>query len=125
MGLTTWKYAPKGAIRETDVVIAKNYLQEKELDRLNRIVTMYLDFAEMQAERGAVMYMKDRVAKLDAFLKFNEREILGNSGKVSHEVAEAVALKEYEKFRIEQDKNYISDFDREVKKLIVSKKKKK
>jgi len=117
MGLTSWKNSPKGAIRETDVVIAKNYLQEKELDHLNRIVTMYLDFAEMQAEKGIAMYMKDWVARLDAFLKFNEREILGNSGKVSHEVAEALALKEYEKFRVEQDKNYISDFDREVKKL--------
>ena len=117
MGLTTWKHAPKGVIRENDVVIAKNYLQEKELDHLNRIVTMYLDFAEMQAERGVVMYMKDWVVKLDAFLKFNEREILGNSGNISHDVAEALALKEYEKFRVEQDKNYISDFDREVKKL--------
>jgi len=117
MGLTAWKYAPKGAIRETDVVIAKNYLQEKELDHLNRIVTMYLDFAEMQAERGVVMYMKDWVVKLDAFLKFNERDILGNAGNISHEVAEALALKEYEKFRVEQDRNYVSDFDREVKKL--------
>lgn len=125
MGLTVWKNAPKGKIRETDVVIAKNYLKEKELDHLNRIVTMYLDFAEMQAERGVIMYMKDWVSRLDAFLKFNEREILGDTGRVSHEVAEALALKEYEKFRMEQDKNYISDFDREVKKLIESKKKKK
>ena len=117
MGLTTWKHAPKGTIRETDVIIAKNYLHEKELDHLNRIVTMYLDFAEMQAGRGIVMYMKDWVAKLDAFLKFNERDILGNAGNISHEVAEALALKEYEKFKVEQDKNYISDFDREVKKL--------
>ena len=122
MGLTTWKHAPKGSIRETDVVIAKNYLHEKELDHLNRIVTMYLDFAEMQAEGGIVMYMRDWVDRLDAFLKFNEREILGNSGKVRHEIAEALALKEYEKFRIEQDKNYISDFDREVKKLLKNKK---
>src|SRR3989344_5542451 len=123
MGLTTWKHAPKGTIRETDVVIAKNYLHEKELDHLNRIVTMYLDFAEMQAGRGIVMYMKDWVAKLDAFLKFNERDILGNAGNISHEVAEALALKEYEKFKVEQDKNYISDFDREVKRLLKSKKK--
>lgn len=114
MGLTVWKNAPKGKIRETDVVIAKNYLKEKELDRLNRIVAMYLDFAEMQAERGIIMHMKDWVLKLDAFLKFNERKILDDTGLVSHEVAEALALKEYEKFRIEQDKNYISDFDREV-----------
>jgi hypothetical protein len=125
IGLTVWKNSPKGAIRESDVVIAKNYLQEKELDHLNRIVTMYLDYAEMQAKRGVIMHMKDWVSKLDAFLKFNERNILGDAGKISHEVAEALALGEYEKFRVEQDKNYISDFDREVKKLLESKKKKK
>lgn len=125
MGLTSWKNSPKGAIREIDVIIAKNYLKEKELDHLNRIVTMYLDYAEMQAKRGILMRMSDWVAKLDAFLKFNERDILNNAGKISHEVAEALAIKEYEKFMIEQDKNYISDFDREVKKLIESKKKKK
>ncbi|PIZ65153.1 cell filamentation protein Fic [Candidatus Roizmanbacteria bacterium CG_4_9_14_0_2_um_filter_39_13] len=111
MGLTSWKNAPKGSIREADVIIAKNYLQEKELDYLNRIVTMYLDYAEMQAKRGIIMYMKDWVAKLDAFLQFNEHAILLDLGKVSHEVAEALALKEYEKYRVEQDKNYISDFD--------------
>ncbi len=125
MGLTVWKNSPKGKIRESDVAIAKNYLNEKELDYLNRIVTMYLDYAEMQAKRGILMYMKDWVSKLDAFLKFNERQILGDAGKISHEVAEILALKEYEKFRRDQDKNYISDFDREVKKLLDSKKKKK
>jgi len=125
MGLTVWKNSPKGAIRETDAVIAKNYLNEKELDHLNRIVTMYLDYAEMQAQKGIAMYMKDWVEKLDAFLKFNEREILENAGKISHEVAEALALGEYEKFRAEQDKNYISDFDREVKKILNNKNKKK
>jgi len=111
MGLMSWKNAPKGSIREDDVIIAKNYLQEKELDYLNRIVTMYLDYAEIQAKRGIIMYMKDWVAKLDAFLQFNEHAILLDSGKVSHEVAEALALKEYEKYRVKQDKNYISDFD--------------
>jgi len=124
MGLTVWKNAPKGEIRETDVVVAKNYLREKELDHLNRIVTMYLDYAEMQAERGIVMRMKDWVAKLDAFLKFNERDILADTGRVSHEVAEALALKEYEKYRAVQDRNYISDFDREVKKILGVEKKK-
>ena len=123
MGLTVWKNAPKGEIRETDAVIAKNYLEEKELDHLNRIVTMYLDYAEMQAERGVLMRMKDWVMKLNAFLKFNERDILADAGKVSHEVAEALALEEYEKYRVIQDKNYISDFDKEVKKLLKSKKK--
>ncbi len=117
LGLTTWKNAPKGKIRETDVVIAKNYLGEKELNHLNRIITMYLDYAEMQANRGIIMYMKDWVEKLNAFLKFNEREILQNPGKISHEVAKELAIKEYEKYRVIQNKNYISDFDREVKRL--------
>ncbi|MBI5614511.1 virulence RhuM family protein [Candidatus Gottesmanbacteria bacterium] len=123
MGLTVWKDSSKGNIRETDVVIAKNYLNEKELDHLNRIVTMYLDYAEMQAKRGIILYMKDWVAKLDAFLKFNERQILGNAGKISREVAESLALGEYKKFKKIQDKNYISDFDREVKKLLQKTKK--
>lgn len=118
MGLTSWKNSPKGKIREDDVVIAKNYLSENELDRLNRIVTMYLDYAENQAQKRIVMYMKDWVKKLDAFLQFNEEEILHNSGKISHEVAEALALSQYEKYKKIQDKNYISDFDRLAKKLL-------
>lgn len=124
MGLTNWKNSPRGEIRKTDVGIAKNYLDEKELNLLNRIVTMYLDYAEMQAQKRVVMYMKDWVVKLDAFLKFNEEEILQDSGKVSHDVAVALAEGEYEKYRVIQDRNYVSDFDREVKKLIESKKKK-
>lgn len=118
MGLTSWKNSPKGAIRQIDVGIAKNYLYEEELDGLNRIVTMYLDYAEMQAQKGILMRMTDWVEKLDAFLKFNERDILKDNGKISHEVAEELALTEYEKYRKVQDKNYISDFDREVKKLL-------
>jgi hypothetical protein len=118
MGLTVWKNSPKGEIREPDVVVAKNYLNENELDHLNRIVTMYLDFAEMQTKRGIVMYMKDWVSKLNTFLKFNEKQILSGSGKISQEVAESLALTEYEKYRKIQDKNYISDFDKEVKKLL-------
>jgi len=124
IGLTSWKNSPKGAIRKTDVSIAKNYLDEKELNLLNRIVTMYLDYAEMQAQKGIVMYMKDWVAKLDAFLRFNEEDILQDSGKVSHDVAVALAEKEYEKYRVVQDRMLESDFDREVKKLLNSKKKK-
>ncbi|MFC1615380.1 virulence RhuM family protein, partial [Patescibacteria group bacterium] len=96
MGLTTWKNSPIGKIRNNDVIIAKNYLNERELNMLNRIVTMYLDYAEMQAKKGIIMYMRDWVKKLNAFLKFNEYEILNNSGKISHEVAEALALDEYE-----------------------------
>jgi hypothetical protein len=124
MGLTNWKNSPKGTIRKTDVSIAKNFLNEKELDGLNRIVTMYLDYAEMQAQKGVVMYMKDWVEKLDAFLQFNEKEILQDSGKISHEVVVALAENEYEKYQVIQDRMLESDFDREVKKLLDSKKKK-
>ena len=125
MGLTAWKNSPKGAIRITDVAIAKNYLDEGELDGLNRIVTMYLDYAEMQAQKGIAMKMKDWVEKLDAFLRFNEREILTDNGKISHEVAIALAENEYAKYRAIQDRNYISDFDREVKKIAEKRKDKK
>lgn len=118
MGLTSWRKSPKGKIMKSDVVVAKNYLQKEELKSLNHIVDMYLDYAEFQASKGRPMYMKDWAEKLDAFLKFNEQEILHDKGKVSHEVAVALAEKEYEAFRIEQDKKYISDFDREMKKYI-------
>ena len=118
MGLTTWKNAPEGAIRKTDVTIAKNYLGESELEGLNRIVTMYLDYAEMQAQKGIIMHMQDCVKKLDAFLQFNEREILQNTGTISHEVAAVLAEGEFEKYRIVQDQNYISDFDEVVKKYL-------
>jgi len=117
MGLTTWKNAPAGKIRKTDIGIAKNYLDEKELDGLNRIVTMYLDYAESRAQKGVVMYMKGWVIKLDAFLQFNEQAILKDAGKVSHEVALALAEKEFEKYRIAQDHLIESDFDKAVKKL--------
>jgi len=124
MGLTSWRRSPQGKIMPSDTVIAKNYLDIKELEHLNRIGNMYLDYAEMQAARGRVMTMKDWIEKLNAFLKFSEYEILMNAGKISHDVAEALALEEYEKYRIAQDKNYVSDFDREVQKLLTSTKKK-
>lgn len=111
MGLTTWKNAPKGKIRESDVVIAKNYLEKEELEGLNNIVEQYLIFAESQAKRKQAMFMLDWDKKLSEFLKLNDRDILGDLGKVSHAVAETLALGEYEKYRAEQDKNYISDFD--------------
>ena len=117
MGLTSWRRFPQGKIMPSDVTIAKNYLDAKELEHLNRIGNMYLDYAEMQAALGKAMTMKDWVEKLNAFLKFSEYDILNNAGKVSHEVAEALALKEFEKYRVLQDRNYISDFDREVQKL--------
>ncbi len=123
MGLTNWKNSPKGKIRKTDIGIAKNYLDEQELDRLNRIVTMYLDYAELQATRGQVMYMKDWVEKLDAFLQFNQQEILRDTCKVSHKVAIALAEKEFEKYNVMKDRSLESDFDKVVKRLMKQKKK--
>jgi len=118
MGLTSWRKSPQGKIMPSDVVVAKNYLNKNEVKHLNRIVNMYLDYAEMQAVRKKLMTMKGWIEKLNAFLKFSEYEILTNAGKISHQVAEALAFKEYDKFRKIQDKNYISDFDKEVKKIL-------
>jgi hypothetical protein len=117
MGLTTWKNAPKGSIRKTDVGVSKNYFNEKELNGLNRIVTMYLDYAENQAGKGVVMHMKDWIKKLEAFLQFNEEAILKDVGRVTHEVALELAEKEFEKLHTKQDKNIESDFDKVVMKL--------
>jgi hypothetical protein len=124
MGLQTWKNAPTGKILKTDVSIAKNYLIENEIKELERVVTMYLDYAENQAARQIPMKMADWVQKMDAFLQFNEYKILKDAGKVSHEVAKKLAEKEYEKYRVIQDKNFESDFDKEVKKITPPKKKK-
>jgi hypothetical protein len=117
MGLITWKNSPKGRIRKTDVGIAKNYLNEPELNGLNRIVSMYLDYAEAQALKGILMNMKDWVEKLDAFLKFNEHDVLKHHGKVSHDIALELAEKEFDKYRIQQDKILESDFDKGLKKI--------
>ncbi len=118
MGLTSWKGAK---VRKGDVTVAKNYLNEEEIRNLNRIITMYLDYAEVQAERRQPIYMKDWVQKLDAFLQFNEREILTGSGQVSMEVAKRLALEEYVKFsrrRItEDDEEAEAEFERTVKEL--------
>ena len=118
MGLTTWKNAPHGKILKPDIAVAKNYLTEKELRSLDRFVTMYLDYAESQAERNIPMTMEDWAKKLNAFLKFNERDILDNPGKVSQEVAKAFAESEFEKYRIVQDRLFESDFDRHIKKAL-------
>lgn len=117
MGLTTWRNAPKGKILRPDVVVAKNYLAEKEIKALDRFVTMYLDYAEDQAERGIPMTMADWAKKLDAFLQFNERDLLDHPGKVSAEIAKAFAESEFEKYRIVQDRLFESDFDRMLKQL--------
>jgi hypothetical protein len=118
MGLTTWKNAPNGKILKTDITVSKNYLTDEELKDLNNIVNMYLDYAENQARRNKLMSMNDWINKLNAFLQFNEYELLNNLGTVSREVAENLAISEFEKFRSVQDKNYISDFDKLTKKYL-------
>ena len=118
MGLTSWKKAPDGKIIKSDVSTAKNYLKKKEIESLNRITTMYLDYAEDQAKRRIPMTMADWAKKLNAFLKFNEREILENFGKITAEVAKQFAESEFEKYRIIQDRLFESDFDKATKKLL-------
>lgn len=117
MGLTTWKNAPQGKVLKSDVTVAKNYLKEDEIKELERIVSMYLDYAENQAARQIPMKMADWVSRLDAFLQFNEYPILGSAGTVSHEVAKTLAEDTYAQFRVSQDRTYESDFEREVKRL--------
>ncbi len=121
MGLKSWKNAPVGKIIKSDVSIAKNYLEKKHLEQLQRIVTAYLDLAENRANRGIVMNMKDWVVFLDKFLELSDYPILLNKGKVSALEAKLKAEGEYDIFRIEQDKNYISDFDEVIKRLPGSK----
>ena len=118
MGLTTWKDAPDGKVLKRDIGIAKNYLNEKELSRLNRLVTMFIDYAELMAEDEILMSMQDWVEQTNQFLANNRREVLDGKGKISHEVAMKKAEKEYEVFRVKQDKEYISDFDREIDKYL-------
>lgn len=118
MGLTTWSAAPNGKILKRDVTIAKNYLNEKELSRLNRLVTMFIDYAELMAEDEILMSMADWLKQTDVFLSTNRRNILADKGTVSHDQAVDKATKEYEIFRVRQDREYISDFDRETEKYL-------
>src|ERR1017187_7435765 len=118
MGLKTWKNAPRGRIQKSDVTVAKNYLEESEIKALERIVSMYLDYAENQASRQIPMRMADWVEKLDAFLKFNEYDVLKNAGRVSNEVAKELAEQQYESFRIIQDRSFESDFERASKRML-------
>ena len=117
MGLTTWKNATKGPIRKPDVSVAKNYLDEKEMKGLDRIVSMYLDYAEDQAEKGVPMTMTDWSKKLNAFLQFNEKEVLEGTGNVTAAIAKAFAENEFEAFHPIQLQKIESDFDRDVKKI--------
>jgi len=117
MGLTSWGNAPDGKILKSDVTVAKNYLQPDELDALGRIVSAYLDLAEARARRKIPMTMEDWAKRLDAFLKFDEREILANAGRISADIAKDHAETEFEKYRIVQDRLFESDFDKEVRAL--------
>ena len=118
MGLTTWSAAPDGKILKRDVTVAKNYLNEKELSRLNRLVTMFIDYAELMAEDEVLMSMKDWLDQTNVFLTNNRRKVLEGKGIVSHEQALDKATKEYEVFRVRQDKEYISEFDKEMEKYL-------
>jgi len=117
MGLTTWKNAPAGKVLKSDIGTAKNYMEEKEIKELERIVTMFLDYAENQAARQIPMRMSDWTGKLDSFLQFNEYELLTNAGHVSKEVAQRLAEEQYAKFRVKQDQDFVSDFERQTKTL--------
>lgn len=117
MGLTSWKNSPKGKILKSDVGIAKNYLSETELQDLNQFVSMYLDYAERQAKKKIPMTMEDWAKKLDVFLEFNEEAILTDKGKVSTAIAKSFAESEFEKYRIIQDKTFVSDFDKYLAEL--------
>lgn len=123
MGLTNWKNQKVGGkITKADVPVGKNYLKQGELDDLKRLVNMYLDFAENLARRQRVLNMAEWVQKLDSFLQFNEYDVLADFGKVKRDTAERRAAQEYEKFRVVQDKNYKSDFDRVVEEIKITKK---
>ena len=117
MGLSTWKHAPEGKIQKSDVSVAKNYLSEAHVKELNRIVSAYLDLAENRAERGIVMKMADWVDFLNGFLELSNYPILADKGKVSALEAKLKADQEYEVYRQRQDVEYVSDFDREIKRL--------
>ncbi|HRN92092.1 MAG TPA: virulence RhuM family protein [Ferruginibacter sp.] len=117
IGLTTWKNSPEGKILKSDIGIAKNYLEEKEIKELNRLVELYLNFAELQAERNIPMKMSEWIEVLDGFLKMNRYELLDNIGKISNEQAIAKASQEFEKYRVQQDKKFISDFDKVIHKI--------
>jgi hypothetical protein len=117
MGLTTWKNAPQDKILKSDVTVAKNYLNEQHIRELNRIVSAFLDLAENRADRNILMKMQDWITFLVQFLELSNYPILENKGKISALEAKIKAESEYEKYRINQDKNYVSDFDNEIKRI--------
>jgi hypothetical protein len=117
MGLTSWKHAPDGKILKSDVTVAKNYLNKAHIDELNRIVSAYLDLAENQAKRGIVTRMADWSKFLQGFLELSKYPILKDKGRVSALEAKLKAEQEFEEYRVIQDRNYISDFDKEIKRI--------
>jgi hypothetical protein len=117
MGLTTWKNSPQGKILKSDVTIAKNYLNQEDVSKLNRLVNMFIDFAELRALNQQIMTMKDWLKQIEKFLNFTDQQILRHAGQISHSMALAKAEEEYEKYRVQRDKEYLSDFDRELAKL--------
>lgn len=125
MGLTTWKNAPQGKILRSDTHIAKNYLNQSEIDRLNRLVVMFIDFAEMRALTHRIMLMREWIAMVDKFLTYSDQQILTEAGKISHEMAIAKADHEYDIFRVRQDQEYLSDFDRAFAKYLTGEDEKK
>jgi len=118
MGLTTWKGAPDGKILKSDTLVAKNYLNQKELSRLNRLVTMFIDYAELMAEDKQLMSMQDWLKETDRFLTNNRRQVLDGKGRISREAAVKKVSGIYEEFRKRQDADYISEFDRQTEKYL-------
>ena len=121
MGLTTWKGAPNKKIIKSDVIIAKNYLSKKEIERLNRLVVMFIDYAEFNALEENILTMQNFLEIADSFLTYNRQKLLSNAGKISHELAVTKAKKEYDRYKIIQDKNYISDFDERLSSYLIGK----
>jgi hypothetical protein len=118
MGLTTWKNSPHGKIQKSDVAVAKNYLNQQEVSKLNRLVGMFIDFAELRAINRQVMTMEDWLKQVKKFLTFTEQQILKTAGKISHEMAAAKAHEEYDRYRPKQDQAYISEFDQKLAKYL-------
>ncbi|MGD0412162.1 MAG: virulence RhuM family protein [Verrucomicrobiota bacterium] len=121
MGLTTWKNSPQGEILKSDVTIAKNYLNQSEVSQLNRLVGMFIDYAEVRALNRQVMTMKDWLKQVEKFLNYTDQQVLRRAGEISHEIAVAKAHGEFEKYRVKQDVDYISDFDKALARYLKGK----
>jgi hypothetical protein len=121
MGLTTWKNSPQGKILKGDVTIAKNYLNQVEVSKLNRLVGMFIDYAEVRALNRQVMTMKDWLKQVEKFLNYTDQQVLRHAGEISHEMAVAKAHGEFEKYRVKQDVEYISDFDKALARYLKGK----